>query len=232
MIRKNKERELALILRKKGLSYREILIHVPVAKSSLSLWLREVKLAKKQTQRLTQKKILSAMKGAVKRRQQRLDITKDIKEKARNEINWKINQRELWLMGIMLYWAEGSKEKEYDCGVPVVFSNSDPLMIKLFLKWIQLCLKVSSDKIYFAMYIHDNYKNKKNRFIKFWSGITGFPVSKFDKIYYKKHKPKTVRKNIGNNYYGLLRIQIRESANINRKIAGWIEGVCINCGVV
>ncbi len=232
MIRKNKERELALRLRKDGLSYREILASVPVAKSSLSLWLRKVSLAKEQKQRLTQKKLLSAMKGAAKRRQQRLDITKEIKKKAKNEINWAINQQELWLMGTMLYWAEGSKEKEYDSGVSVIFSNSDPLMIKLFLKWIQLCLKVPSDKVYFVMYIHDNHKNKTNRFIKYWSGVTGFSVSKFDKIYYKKHKPKTVRKNTGNNYYGLLRVQIRESVNLNRKIAGWIEGICINCGVV
>jgi len=48
MIFKFKEKEKAIKLRKRGFSYSEILREIPVAKSTLSLWLRSVGLAKKQ----------------------------------------------------------------------------------------------------------------------------------------------------------------------------------------
>jgi orotate phosphoribosyltransferase-like protein len=40
------EKEKAVELRRKGLSYKEILKQVPVAKSSLSLWLKDLPLTK------------------------------------------------------------------------------------------------------------------------------------------------------------------------------------------
>jgi len=55
MVYLNEDYKKAIELRKKGLSYSEILKCVPVAKSTLSLWLRSVGLSKKQRQRLTDK---------------------------------------------------------------------------------------------------------------------------------------------------------------------------------
>src|SRR3989338_10887183 len=113
MIKKEKEKLLALTLRKQGLSYREILEKVPVAKSSLSLWLQSVGLSRKQKQRLTEKKLASARRGALKKKQDRIFRTKIIKEKAEKEV-CKLSERERWLIGVALYWAEGSKEKEWN----------------------------------------------------------------------------------------------------------------------
>ncbi len=66
MIPKNDKREIAIALRKKGLSYREILKRVFVAKSTLSLWLGDVGLSKKQKQRITQKRIEAGGGGGKK----------------------------------------------------------------------------------------------------------------------------------------------------------------------
>ena len=49
-------KERAIELRKQGLSYNEILLQIDVAKSSLSLWLRDIKLTKEQKNRLKKKK--------------------------------------------------------------------------------------------------------------------------------------------------------------------------------
>ena len=92
---KLKEKELAIKLRRRGLSYNEILRKVPVAKSSLSLWLKSVGLAKKQKQRLTKKKLAAARRGWEARRNKRLVSTTLIKDKARAEIK-NISKRELW----------------------------------------------------------------------------------------------------------------------------------------
>lgn len=213
------------------MSYSEILNRVPVAKSTLSLWLRSVGLSQRQRQRLTRKKLKAARYGAQIRKERRIAITRALREQSVAEIE-KVTGRELWLMGLMLYWAEGSKEKDYNVSQGMIFSNSDPSMIKLWIKWSRECLKVSLDRIAFEIYIHDSYQNRISSVKKYWSTVTGFPLSKFGKIYLKRDNPGTKRKNRGPAYQGLLRVRIRKSTNLNRKIAGWIEGICLQCGVV
>ena len=231
MIQKLKEREKAIKLRKRGLSYSEILKEIPVAKSTLSLWLRSVGLAKKQRQRLTEKKLAAALRGAKAKRDYRLAITKKIKEKAKNEIG-QLSDRELWLIGTALYWAEGAKQKENNISQKVKFSNSDPAMIKVFLKWLRNICKISNSNINFRIALHKTAKNKLKEVQKCWSNITGFPINNFQKIDWKKHRINTKRKNIGEKYFGLLNIYIGNSTNLNRKIEGWIKGIYKNCGVV
>ena len=226
---KLKEKEKAIKLRKKGLSYREILKEVSVAKSTLSLWLRSVGLAKIQKQRLTKKRLAGALRGALARRNQRLAITKEIKTKAKNEIK-KISKRELWFLGVALYWAEGSKQKEHLVSHSVQLGNSDSRLIKLFLKWLLEICKISLENIDFEIYIHETANIKEAK--KYWARILNLPEKRFKKVRLKKHKIKTKRKNVGKSYHGLLRIRVKKSTNLNRKIAGWIEGISKNCGVV
>lgn len=224
-------KQKAIKFRQKGLSYSEILKQVPVAKSTLSLWLKSVNLSKKQNQRLTEKRLASIQRGAIAKKNQRIEITLIIKNKAILEIK-NISNRELWLIGIALYWAEGAKQKEHNVSQKVAFSNGDPSMIKLFLKWLKEIVKIPDSDIFFEIYIHENLKDKITQTIKYWSKITNSPEYKFNRIYYKSNKINTKRKNIGINYYGLLRICIKRSTNLNRKISGWIDGIIQNCGVV
>ena len=225
------EKNEAIALRKQGLSYREILEQIQVSKSSLSLWLRSVKLAKRQKQRLTEKKIASALRGSRKWREMRIALTKEIKEKARKEIG-QLSKRELWLIGIALYWAEGSKEKEHKPGSGTVFSNSDYHMIKLYLDWLLKIVGIEKNNIYFVIYIHKNHKYRLDEVKKYWQVKTNFPKDNFKYIYFKKHNIRTKRKNIGDNYFGLLKITVTESSILNRKIQGWIEGIYRYSGVV
>ena len=225
---KLKEKELAIKLRRRGLSYNEILRKVPVAKSSLSLWLKSVGLAKKQKQRLTKKKLAAARRGWEARRNKRLVSTTLIKDKARAEIK-NISKRELWLMGIMLHWAEGAKEKQWNTGVGVDFNNSDPLMVSLFLRWLKEILFISQRNIIHDLYIHETADWEKAR--QYWSKVIKIHPNKI-RIYFKKNKINTKRKNRGDSYHGLIRIKIRRSTDLNRKISGWIEGICKHCGVV
>jgi len=45
------------------------------------------------------------------------------------------------------------------------------------------------------------------------------------RVYYKKGKINTIRKNIDNSYNGLIRIKVLKSTDLNRRIAGYIEGL-------
>ena len=156
-------------------------------------------------------------------------ITKKIKDQAKKEIG-KISKRDLWILGVALHWAEGSKGKKE--GINVVFCNSNPQMIKLFLKWLQQICKIPKKDIVLSIYLHETAVERAEEIRKYWLEVTNFPSAKFQKIVWKKNKINTKRKNIGENYHGLLRIVVKKSVNLNRKIAGWIEGIYKNCGVV
>ncbi len=229
MILKYKEKELAIKLRKRGFSYSEILEKVPVAKSTLSLWLRSVGLSKRQKQRLTKKKLSAALRGALARKNQKRIITKKIKKEAINEIK-NISERDLWMIGTALYWGEGSKEKLN--GSLVQLGNSDPYLIKIFLEWLYEICKIPKSEINVRIYLHVTARHKLKKVQQYWSRATGFPIKDFQKIIWKKNKINTHRKNVGKDYFGLIRISVKKSINLNRKIQGWIEGIYKNCGMV
>ena len=219
-----KLREQAVALRKQGLSYREILQQIPVAKSTLSEWLHSVNLSEYQQQRLTKKKLASAKRGGEAKRKIRLLTTGAIQNAARSEIG-SLTKRELWLMGIMLYWAEGSKEKEYHPGSRVQFTNTDERMIRLFLLWLKkICHKDLLD-LTLDIYIHESQRERTNEIIIFWAKNVGCGQDYFRHIYYKKGNPKTERRNTGISYHGTLKINVKSSSSLNRRIAGWTLGV-------
>ena len=224
-------KQQAVELRTQGLSYSEILEQISIAKSTLSLWLQEVGLSKKQRQRLTEKRRLSALRGAQRRKNDRLLRTAQIHAEALGELD-SLTQKELWLLGIALYWAEGSKEKEGSAGTGISFSNSDSRMIALFIRWLMEACEINASRINFQIYIHENSLHRVPDVQKYWSEATGFPMKSFDKVYFKKNKLSTNRKNVGSLYYGLLRVKVSASSNLNRKVAGWVNAIFTRCQII
>jgi hypothetical protein len=217
-------KEKAIALRKKGFSYTEILKEVPVAKSTLGVWLHSVDLSKHQKQLLTEKKLASAKRGGAAKHQQRLTRTKVITDAAKLEIG-SLSQRELWLMGIMLYWAEGSKEKDYRPGSGTQFTNMDPAMICFFLRWLEDICHINKTDLIFEICIHETHRHRVQEIINFWSRKIGIDPHYFSRIYFKKANIKTNRKNIDDTYFGVIKIRARSSTALNRRIAGWTQGV-------
>ena len=224
-------KEKAIELRRKGFSYSEILKEVFVAKSTLSLWLREVGLSVPQKQRITEKRIEAQKRGAESRGTDRIKRQMNIIEEASKEIAF-ISNRELWLIGIALYWAEGAKEKDYHHGSRASFSNSDPRMIKLFIKWLKECVNIPDTEISADLYIHESHRNNVNKVLNFWRTYLEVPSSFLKYTYFKRNKINTKRRNVGSLYYGLLRVNMKASSNLNRRIAGWIQGIVKHCGIV
>jgi len=223
MIIKIQEKEKAIQLRRQGKTYSEILKVVPVAKSTLSIWLQSVDLSKKQKQIITKKRLACSKKGGEVRKKQRIDKQNKILFEARSQIT-KISKRELFLIGVILYWAEGSKEKDYYPGSSLRFANSDHNMIKLFLYWLEK-IGVRKERISFDIYLHDNNKYRVSDVIKYWALQTGFSEKSF-RVYFKKNIIKTKRRNISpETYFGVLRIYVKESSDLVRRIDGWVSGV-------
>lgn len=226
---KPEEKRRAIELRTRGLSYNEVLQSVPVAKSTLSLWLRSVGLSTPQRQRLTGRKLAAARRGAEKVHRQRLERVRQILTDGEAEVKHRMEAGDwLWAIGTALYWAEGAKPKEWGKAEMVMFANMDPRMVLILREWLLRCCAVSESDISFAVQIHERADIPAA--MGFWAERLGLPAGRL-RTYLKKHNPSTRRKNTGKSYYGTMRMVVRRSVMLNRRIAGWIQGLTSYCGV-
>jgi hypothetical protein len=217
------QKEYAIGLRRDGKTYSEILLQVPVAKSTLTEWFKSVKLATPQKQRITQLRIDAQKKGAKARRNIRLKQVEELNCSGIKDVG-KLTDRELWLIGTALHWAEGSKQKEHNPSTGVMFTNSDPKMLKLYLRWLKH-LKVPMSSISFELYVHAVRSREVSAFKLWWSTQLRINVKQLDTVYLKMGAIKTNRKNVADLYHGLIRIKVRASTTLNRQVNGWIEGI-------
>lgn len=223
------EKRKAIELRTGGLSYNEIRRHVPVAKSTLSLWLRSVGLATPQRQRLTEKKLAAARRGGQKVHAERLARVRRIMAEAESEVQRRLGMGDwLWLVGAVLYWGEGAKPKVWRSAQHVQFTNMDPDMIILMRQWLIQRCGVSASSIHYSLYIHE--KADIPRAQLFWAERIGVQPGGV-RTYFKRHNASSRRRNTGQTYYGTMRIDVRRSTDLNRRIAGWIKGLLVYCGV-
>ena len=126
-------RQQAIAMRKDGLSYREIRERLRVSKSTLSLWLRDVELTEDQHHRLALLQEQGRTKAANTNRAARLARRSAAIDGARAQIP-KVAESELFVAGVVAYWAEGAKAKPWRADEWFTFINSDPQMITLMLR--------------------------------------------------------------------------------------------------
>ncbi len=216
-IGKLEDKLIAQKLRKRGYSYNQILKSVSVSKDTLSRWCRDIKLTKKQKQKLIKRKLLGQKKGSIiaaeNKRKKRLELIKKIFIHSKKDIR-AVSKRDRFIAGIALYAAEGNKT-EGQGG----FSNSDPKIIKFMMGWFKEFCIIPLDKYRGAIWLHEGRDEKKAK--EFWSNLTGIPINQFHKTYIAKDKidSRKIRKNI--HSYGVFAIRFSHT-EIQRRIMGWI----------
>ncbi|MFD9863593.1 hypothetical protein [Streptomyces alboflavus] len=217
---KDELRARARELRLEGFTYDQIEVELGCSRSSISLWVRD--LPKPPRRDPSEQARLAARKRWEHESAVRDEERRRTKEAARQEVG-PMSDRELFLLGVGLYWAEGGKDKPYDRRENVAFVNSDPGMIKVFLSWLDL-LQVERERLRFYVMIHETADVPGAE--RYWADLVGADATAFNKTTIKKHNPKTVRKNVGDTYRGCLVIKVRQSADLYRRIEGaW-------CGIV
>lgn len=211
----------ALFLRKKkGYSYNEIREEIPVPKSTLSNWLSEIELTKKQQHRIHKNWLDKVRKhnkkhnlGEWNRKKRQKEITA-IRVQAKKEVNT-MTPDQLFIAGIMLYWAEGAKG-----GKDVQISNADPLFILFIMHWFRKSLCISEDQFKASIHYHEG--QNEDEINKYWSKLTGIPLIQFNRSF---KKPPGTGHRTHYLQWGVLRIRIRCSANLFHKISGWKDGL-------
>src|SRR3989344_7442328 len=211
-IKKNNPKDFAIELRKGGYSYSEIKKFCPVPKSTLSYWFRDIKLSEPQLARLKKKRIEAAQKGSETKKLKTFKAIEEIQKNSAKEIG-KISKRELWLMGVVLYWRERLLNKnDSDLKKGVRFTSSDPNLIKLFIKWLEDVGGIKKEEISFDIFMPENKKKLLNTVVDYWAEITKFPKSSFSRYYLQKVKTIKPKRNTKRSSYGLLRIRVKASS--------------------
>lgn len=207
------KQNIAIDMRKRGFSYSEIENRLHIPKSTLSYWLKGIKLTPEQIQKFSDRRTEAAKQNALKKISKTRKMIEEIRNSSAKDVK-EISKKELWLMGVVLYWKNGNKS---DLKKGVHFSSSDPAMIKLFLEWLKEVGGIQDKEIRFDIFVKGN--KAVSKVVEHWSRVTKFPRDYFSKVYCQKQSTKR-----GSNY-GFLRVRVAQSSMLARQISGWIEGI-------
>ncbi len=176
---KVREQEEARRLRALNWTIPRIAEELHVAKSSVSLWVRDVPFTPS------------------KRRygpQARYHPWQTRKLREIEEMNtWgiqrmgRLRERAFLAAGTALYAGEGSKAD--GC---VNFANSDPTMVRFFCAWLRRFFDIDESRLRVSVYLHQGLDLEAAE--SFWSNLTGIPRSQFRKPYRAVPDP-SIRRN-------------------------------------
>jgi len=201
MVPKVQEKNKAVELRQSGMSYKDILSVLPVSKSSLSLWLKDLPLTEEEKALLKHRKDSNISRGRIKsgtaNRRNRLVREKEQFLKAKGEFDM-FKTDPLFLVGVALYWAEGSKRDN-----TFQFTNSDPEMVTFMVRWCTKYLAIPPQFIACNLYLHQPYAHEHCE--EYWARTSGIPIENFRKTVYK---PTNLGVKKRPNYKGCLRFRL------------------------
>src|SRR3989338_3394728 len=176
-----KDYPAALALRLDSKTYGEIRGIFKIPKSTLSGWFSNLKLSGRAKKTLESKKKNGYYKLLEFNKLRTINIHKeneDIRKNYESRIR-RLSNRELMILGAALYWGEGYKNfgQKKNIYPYVCFGNSDPLMHKVFVAFLERCLKINKDRIKCQAMIYPGTNSQKA--IDYWQDVTQIPVKNF-----------------------------------------------------
>jgi len=180
-----------MIFRKQGKTYSEIRALIPkISKSTLSYWLSGLKLSDRQEEKLSQninrKLIKARAQSVLVQKNKREKYFYNLKNDNLNFINLLNDNKEVAkLVLAALYLGEGSKSMNGSLRL----GNSDPGIIKLFLKLLRICYAIDEAKFRGTVLCRADQDTKI--LDNFWAKTTGISKKQF---YKARIDPRTIGK--------------------------------------
>jgi transcriptional regulator with XRE-family HTH domain len=224
---KDEVRAKARELRQKGLAYEDIVAELGVSKSTVSAWVSDMP----RPERLSYEECCERQAAAVAKywaaeRPVREAERDAVRAAAAAEVGAP-SDREILIAGAIAYWCEGGKNKPHRRRDRVIFINSDPMLIKFFVRFLDVA-GIDRERLIFRIHIHESADVAAAQ--RFWLDVTQARPAQFRAPTLKTHNPRTVRKNTGDDYHGCLRIDVRRSVALYRKIEGWASAAMTDHG--
>jgi transcriptional regulator with XRE-family HTH domain len=200
---KTRERELARHLRRnEGAAINEIARRVGLSKSSVSLWVRDIELTDAQRQALLERnpaynrQLSGWSKLAARRRAERMGYQDDGRRRARL-------REPGFVAGCMLYWAEGSKERNQ-----LQFSNADTAMARFFVDFLKTYFGLRGDEIRITCHLYADHLAKQREIEQHWLDELGLPRASLRKSVVNVYSKYSKRKRVGNLPFGTCRVVV------------------------
>jgi len=215
-------RSKAESLRHQGKSIKEIARVLDVSQSTTSRWCADIVLSPEHRDGLDKKRREAGAKALAPwiRRNRELKQS-DIKiqdQLGRQDIGH-IVRRDLFMLGLGLYWGEGYKRGSQEWG----FTNSDPKIIRAALAWLDKCYDVPIKNIIARLTINTRYKNQTERLTNMWARETSIPHSQFGKpTFIQGYNGSKLE---ASTYRGTLRIKARRGTSLRRRILASIAEI-------
>lgn len=224
MKRKVEERKEARRLRKEeGLSVNAIADKLSVSKGSVSYWIRNIELTEEQKRRLIKNTGLGSVYASEalknKYKKFRMEWQQEGRKKAKDR-EW------LHVAGCMLYWGEGRKKRNV-CSI----GNTDPNVLKFFLKFIRTYFDVPDEKIALRIYVHLNNGKSIDDVGNYWTRTLGLPNNSLRSVSSVKVRDGNKSGSKRNTHiYGVCEISIGRT-DIVQHIFGAIQEIAgFECG--
>lgn len=224
------DKEKALKLRLVGKSYSEIHSMLGIPKSTLSGWLSCIVLSENKKKQIFNRTNKKAIDGLISRNKKQtieaIRRSRNIQNNSRKEIG-RLTKENLFYIGVSLYWAEGYKRLMVRNGReltyhPISLTNSDPYLVKIFVRFLREVCDVSVLKIKASLRLYKHIN--ESTAIKFWSEQISVPVDNFGKTYYGISKSSLGKKPFNRLPYGTIQVRVADT-KLFHKIIGWIAGL-------
>ncbi len=210
--------ELGKDLRRHGLSYGEIMELIPVKKSTLATWCREVRLSTEQIEAIKKRRaqIPGIPRDTNWRRREEIAVIRKI---AREQVPELIKNPE-WVAGVVLYWAEGSKTRNF-----VNMANTDPRALRLFVRWVRTFIDPTAR---FSLQLHLHEGNDDSESQAYWREETGLFAANFHKTFIK---PKGTGHRKNHLPHGICTVKVRRAADPWNIAMEWIDTLALHFGL-
>ena len=215
--------ETARALRREGRSINDIVAISHAPKSTVSYWCRDIALSATQIDSLARKSRdrgkIGMLHAAENKRALRQAAVELQKKRGGKDVG-KLSSRDLFVLGLALYWGEGYKSGNEECGL----TNSDPRIMRTFVMWLQKFYRVPLSDLILRVSINHVHRRRVLTVERYWSHVTKVPRSQFTKTSLILIRSRKVYANTG-EHYGTLRIKVRRGTTLRRRIIGSIEEI-------
>ena len=203
-------------LRAAGMTYDQITEATGASAGSLSLWLRGMPAPHGRAYDKHEHLRRIQPFGAQARRKQ-AEIRRNQSRQRGSAWVAALSRKELFVAGIALCWAEGTKDKPWRRTSRVILINGDVDVLRVFLAWLDLLGVPEEDRLY-RLNIHETADVPAQE--AWWAAALGIAPTSFSRATRKRHRPKTSRRNVNEGYHGCLTVSVRRSRGLCDEIAG------------
>lgn len=208
--------EARRLRREHGLSLKDIASRLDVAKSSVSLGVRDIELTPDQERRLRDqngmytRQLLAYAAWSELHRSRRRAAQHDGRR-------WARESDPFHAAGCMLYWAEGGKGRNQ-----VRLSNSDPEVVRFFVRFLRECFELDDADIKVTCHLFADHLERHREIEQFWLDVLELPPSSLCRSVVNVYSKYSKKKRRNRLPHGTCRVVVSRTA-IVQHIYGAIQ---------